>query len=249
VFAWKSAYDIREVVIPTLKELIEVNLKTALSKGRAKTVKDVLERLTTLTRAQTGWEGVLERVNDLYDSAETSSVIKPVTNLVPQSLITDQAGKDNARFIDGSRAPNSNELRDISAFSFVGGGASITYVEDQTLEWAESTSIGVALEISTAFNFESDVKVVVVGITAAISAGFGLAVESNTAWGTAGSVTSARSFTLSDPDVGDSFDVKVRALLSPVLFEPMCRCSETLCMAHRSSSPRVGAASMGFISY
>jgi hypothetical protein len=212
-------------VIPTLKELIEeqeVNLKTALSKGRTTTVKDVIERLATLTRARTGWLGALDRVKKMYDSAESSSLIKPVTNLVPESLITDQAGKDNARFIDGSLAPNSNKLRDISAFSFVGGGSSITYVEDQTLEWAESTSIGVALEISTAVNFEADVKVVVIGITAAISAGLTVSVEANTAWGTAGSVTSARSFTLSDPDLGDSFDVKARAssnCLSHVLMQ------------------------------
>jgi hypothetical protein len=220
VFAWKSAYDIREVVIPTLKELIEeqeANMKTAMANGKTKTVADVTERWTMLTRALSGWESALERVDELYETAETSSVIKPVTNLVPESFIADKSGKDSARYIDGSEAPNSNELREISAFSFVGGGSSITYVEDLTLEWAESTNIGVAVDFSTSFNFAADVKAVVVGFTAAISTGLTVSVESNTAWGTAGSVTNARSFTLSDPDVGDSFDVKVCVPQSRVL--------------------------------
>jgi hypothetical protein len=213
VFAWKSASDIREVVIPTLKELIEeqdVNLKTAMAKGRTKTIKDVSERISTLSRALLGWEGILNRVNELYETAETSSVIKPVKNLVPESLITDKSGKDNARFIDGSLARNSNGLREINAFNFVGGGSSITYVEDTTDEWAKSTSVGISLEFTRALNFDADVKFAVFGFNAHLSAGITTGDESSTTRGTSGSVTSARSFTLSDPDVGDSFDVKVR---------------------------------------
>jgi hypothetical protein len=214
VFAWKNAYDISEVVIPTLKELIEeqeVNLKTALSMGRTATVKDVMERLMTLTRTLTGWQGVLKRVADLYETAETSSEIKPVKNLVPESLITDKAGKDNARFINGSLAPNSNELRDISAISFVGGGASITYVEDETLDSKESTSTETVKDRDTSGGVITDSRIAVVAFDISLHIGSISSESSNKLTGTEKSSTSARSFTLSDPDVGDSFDVKVRS--------------------------------------
>jgi hypothetical protein len=102
------------------------------------------------------------------------------------------------------------------------------------------------MEIMTAFNFESETKVTVVGYKTVHSTGVIGTVESNTARGTAGSVTSVNSFTLSDPDVGDSFDVKVWHFPCSILPSSIYRCSETLCLKRLSFSPKVDEASTNF---
>jgi hypothetical protein len=174
-----------------------------------------MARMTTLTRALAGWEGVLKRVEDLYLTAETSSVIKPVKNLVPKALITDKSGKDNVRFISGSLAQNSNEIRDISAFSFVGGGSSITYVEDETVESSKSESNEQTKEGNDGRFFSTDTRLVFAAFDVKDTVGTGFFELINKGTGTGTSVTSTRSFTLSDPDVGDSFDVKVCSSHTP----------------------------------
>jgi hypothetical protein len=183
-----------------------------MEQGKMKAVQDASERITTLSRALTGWQTVLQRVDDLYASAETSSIIKPITNLVPQALLTDKAGNDNVRFINGSQSPNANALREINAFSFVGGGSSITYVEDESVETEDSTTYGISASLTRSLNIYSKVKISSVDFAGSATAGLSFDTDFSSASGRSSRVTSARSFTLSDPDVGDSFDVKVMYL-------------------------------------
>jgi hypothetical protein len=163
-----------------------------------------------LSEALVGWQGVLDRVDDLHHSAETSSEIKPVKNLVPESLIRDEeSGNDNARYIDGSKAVSSNELRDINAFSFVGGGASITYVEDGTKTSASTTSAELAFSVSIFLKITKEITIGLLGSSFDSTKMGTLSLKAKKAWGSSDSEKSGRSFTLSDPDYGDSFDVKV----------------------------------------
>ncbi len=199
-------------MIPIVEELIsEQNALfiVASARGHTRTIADIVQRNDTLTRALDGWTAMITRVIDLYNNAETSKSIRPFTNLVPESLLVDSNGQDNVNFIDGNRAPNSNELRDISAISFVGGGSVVTYNEGERQYQRELSGSGSSKETvkerSRSIEFFS----------AQSRYFFGLKLtsidtsESESQDGVETSVQSGRFFRLSDPNDGDSFDVKV----------------------------------------
>ncbi len=199
-------------MIPTIKELIaEQNALfiVASARGRTRVIADITQRNDTLSRALNGWTAMITRVIDLHNNAETSTSIRPFTNLVPESLLLDSKGKDSVTFVDGSRAPNANELRDIAAISFIGGGSAVTYYEGDLIDKMELSGSGVSVDFTIGAQTDADVSVGPVGFY--IEARTDLIVESESSRedGSETSVRSGRFFRFSDPDEGDSFDVKV----------------------------------------
>ena len=212
VFAWKSAYDIREVVIPTLSELLEEQYRLYaqyVAARKTKFLADVSKRIERLSGAIAGWNSVLDRVQDLYDTAETSKTILPIKNLVSEQLLVGDDGKDQVSYINGSRAANANVIRDISGISFVGGGATMAYTEQETIESTKTKGTGASSEMNVGDLFTVELTIAVVTINEAYSEGTITSKESSLQTGTATTTDSARGFALGDPDVGDSFDIKV----------------------------------------
>jgi hypothetical protein len=112
-------------------------------------------------------------------------------------------------YINGSRAANANAIRDISGISFVGGGATMAYTEQETVESTLTEGTGTSSEMNVGDLFTVELVISVVTINEAVSNGKITAEESSLQTGTTTATDSARGFALGDPDVGDSFDIKV----------------------------------------
>jgi hypothetical protein len=213
--AWKNIYDIENEVITTMKELIDEQktlekLENAKPKPNAKELSDIKVRIARLTEGLDGWQQQINRVDALYrDAGKNSSInIMPVKNLVSNQLLQ-KDGKDSVTWLNGSMAENANEIRDISAISFVGGGSSIQYTEESSSETSKSNggSFSLLRSVSAIVAGDPVVTPVKVEFRSEISLGGRVVLSGQDT--TLSSTTFSRAFTLSDPDEGDSFDVKV----------------------------------------
>ena len=84
---------------------------TAVADSQAKIVK--------LTEAKKGWQGLLDNNWKLYQDARAGKLAKnAVTKLVANALLQDESGSDNVKLINGTKAPNAEKLREISAIRF-----------------------------------------------------------------------------------------------------------------------------------
>ncbi len=171
-------------------------------------LQDIRTRITRLKEGIDGWQKQIDRVDDLYKNAGKDSSIKPVTNLVSNQLLQ-KDGKDSVTRANGSKADNANEIRDISAISFVGGGSSITYSEElanEITKWNGSTVAGSRM-VGVKTDHGKSLTAFLLSFSFQALAGSGsLDADSK---GSSQSVSREQSLTLSDPDDGDSFDVKV----------------------------------------
>ncbi len=76
-------------------------------------------KVAQLTEAKKGWQGLLNRNWKLYQDARAGKLVKnAVTNLVAESLLQDDNGVDNVKYINGTKAPNADKLREISAIRY-----------------------------------------------------------------------------------------------------------------------------------
>ena len=200
------------MVIPGLQILIDnentkmadpviYNNKTALA--------EVKSNLDLLTQSQSGWQDIFDTNNKLYTDA-LNGKMRSISGLVPQSLLMND-GFVLVRNLDGSlgNSTDVNIIEKFSAFSFSGGGSSITYNEiftsaTDTITTTDSgSSIGGGLMVTT----EGTAAVVAFAGMVAFSGSSVTSVSNSQTTTIQTDVT--RSFTLSDPDVGDSFDVQV----------------------------------------
>ncbi len=79
---------------------------TAVAESRAKVLQ--------LQEALKGWQGIIDRNDKLHLDAGAGK-LKAVTQLVADTLLQDDKGQDNVKFINGSKAPDANALRTVSA--------------------------------------------------------------------------------------------------------------------------------------
>jgi hypothetical protein len=198
------------VVLPFLSNILAVEQAIIDTSSNATAVADSRNKKTQLTSSISGWQSVLDRNSQLMANASTGKLKQyEVTQLVADALLQDENGVDNVKYINGTKAPDANKLRSISAISFGGAGALITYT-DKSINSSSDTSTS-----STTLQSEAGL----VYADKLMFGGFGLYVTSSLLHqglydDTDGSTESTdksrtRSFSLGDADQGDYFDVQV----------------------------------------
>ncbi len=175
---------------------------------RPKVLSDIRARIIRLKEGIAGWQKQVDRVDDLYKNAGKDSNIKAVTNLVSNQLLQTN-GADSVTRLDGSKAENANEIRDISAISFVGGGSSIQYTEEFSSETSTTRGTSNMQELVAGALIAGDPTFAVVKIEFGVTIGIGYRRVQSSSETDSKSATFSRVFTFSDPDHRDQFDVKV----------------------------------------
>ncbi len=143
----------------------------------------------------------------------TTSVCR-VANQFPclsYSFIVDPRGCEAAAAtFCQSRCEKEGKLAEsYSAISFSGGGQELSYTLNDAVEFSSTTGASTSFDIGFGINFALHI------MTASPTFDIGLSNEnhfveaSETSKGTTESKSISRSFALSDPDVGDQFDVEV----------------------------------------
>jgi hypothetical protein len=118
VFAWRSVEDVQTIIIPFLEGVMTIEQAIVDDASNTnQTAKDEsTKKITQLTDAKKGWQGMLDRNWKLYQEARAGKLAKnAVTHLVADALLQDDKGVDNVKFINGSKAPNVDALRAVSA--------------------------------------------------------------------------------------------------------------------------------------
>jgi hypothetical protein len=142
------------------------------------------------------------------DITKSSSIVAP-------SLL------DGLKNLGGSSASRSNveAVKAYSAISFSGGSSELVFADSGASETTNKDTITVAFELKT--GFKVDFMIAVFGVGARGKSGPGLIAQYDHEEGTETKESHAytRTFTLSDPDDGDAFDVQVWLLvvLCPLL--------------------------------
>jgi hypothetical protein len=122
VFAWRSVEDVQTIIIPFLDGVMAIEQAIVDDASNTnQTAKDEsAKKITQLTDAKSGWQGMLDRNWKLYQEARAGKLAKnAVTHLVADALLQDDKGVDNVKFINGSKAPNADALRAVSAIRFI----------------------------------------------------------------------------------------------------------------------------------
>ncbi len=197
-------------MLPFLSNILAVEQAIIDTSRNATAVADSRNKKTQLTSSINGWQSVLDRNSQLLANATTGKLKQyEVTHLVADALLQDQNGVDNVKYINGTKAPDANKLRSISAISFGGAGALITYTDSSTNSTTDTSTSSTTLQDEAGVVFEKKI----------MFGGFGVYVTSSLLHqglfdNTDGSTTSTdksrtRSFSLGDADQGDYFDVQV----------------------------------------
>ena len=122
MFAWRSVEDVQTIIIPFLDGVmaIEQAIVDDVSNTNQTAKDESAKKITQLTDAKSGWQGMLDRNWKLYQEARAGKLAKnAVTHLVADALLQDDKGVDNVKFINGSKAPNADALRAVSAIRFI----------------------------------------------------------------------------------------------------------------------------------
>ena len=169
---------------------------------------DSKSKIPQIESAIKGWQSLVDRNAQLMSQAKAGTLNR-LTHLVADALLKDSSGNDNVKFINGSAAPNANYLRNISAISFGGAGALISYSESSETSSERATSSSFTSTSERGFVGEGQVIVTAVGGHSTgsdlklreSSATFGLSIGSSKA--------TSKGFVLGDEDQGDYFDVQI----------------------------------------
>jgi hypothetical protein len=121
VFAWRSVEDVQTIIIPFLDGVMAIEKAIVNNASNTnQTAKDEsAKKIAQLTEAKNGWQGMLDRNWNLYQEARAGKLKTGVTHLVADALLQDDKGVDNVKFINGSKAPNADALRAVSAIRFI----------------------------------------------------------------------------------------------------------------------------------
>ncbi len=114
VFSWRSYDDILYVVLPFITSVQAVEQKIVDTSTNATAVAESKAKVLQLEEARKGWQSILDRDDKLYVDARAGK-LKAVTQLVANALLQNDQGQDNVKFINGTKAPDANALRTVSA--------------------------------------------------------------------------------------------------------------------------------------
>ncbi len=118
VLSWRSLDDIVNLVIPVFNSLKDVEQDIVDTSKNATAVAESKAKVVQLEESLKGWQSVVDRNDKLYADARAGK-LKRVTQLVADALLQDKMGNDNVTFINGTKAPNADALRSISAIRYI----------------------------------------------------------------------------------------------------------------------------------
>ncbi len=118
VFSWRSLDDILFVIIPFIDSTMAVEQDIIDTSSNTTAVADSRTKLAQLLESKNGWQKIVDRNDELFVQAKAGKLVS-VTHLVANALLQDSNGVDNVKFINGSKSPNADKLREISAIKFV----------------------------------------------------------------------------------------------------------------------------------
>ncbi len=113
--------DVDTIIIPFLDGVMAIEQATVDDPSNTNETAKAESRtkLAQLLEAKKGWKGLLDRNIQLYDDARAGKMSKnAVTHLVADALLQDENGVDNVKYINGTKAPNADALRAISAIRY-----------------------------------------------------------------------------------------------------------------------------------
>ncbi len=113
--------DVQTIIIPFLDGIMAIEQAVVDDASNTnQTAKDEsTTKIAQLEEAKIGWQGLLDRNSKLYADARAGKMAKnAVTHLVADALLQDGNGVDNVKYINGTKAPNADALRAISAIRY-----------------------------------------------------------------------------------------------------------------------------------
>jgi hypothetical protein len=125
-----------------------------------------------------------------------------------------------------SRCEKEDKISQLySTISFSGGGSGLTYTMNDAVDVSSSSSSSSSFDIGFGINFGLHIVLATPSFDIGLSNENHFVESSETSTGTSESKSVSRSFTLSDPDVEDEFDVEVRTGCIYLVFVRACICS------------------------
>ncbi len=106
--------DVQTVVIPFLDSTIDIEQEIIDNSENATAVADSKTKVAQLIGAKKGWQGLLDTNWNKLQLARNGK-LQHVTQLVADALLQDDKGVDNVKYINGTKAPNADALREFSA--------------------------------------------------------------------------------------------------------------------------------------
>ncbi len=121
IFSWRSVEDVQTIILPFLEGVMEIEqaIVDDLSNPNQTARAESSTKVAQLTEAKKGWQGLLDRNWKLYQDARAGKLKTGVTRLVANALLQDDNGVDNVKYINGTKAPNADKLREISAIRYI----------------------------------------------------------------------------------------------------------------------------------
>jgi hypothetical protein len=218
VFAWESLFQINNVLVPAIQALLDEQNELPASKDRN-------SRIDLLSDALKGWTKVNSTIVSRYEDAgkeghgglmkASVSAANSVglASLVAESLLV-STGPDFARQSivknnDGTTVNDLTQLRSTSAFTYVGGGSSLTLTEDSERDYEEHKGKSNTMSYANGFSISANIEGAFILFETA--ADFTWGHEHTTASDDVVAATTATTnlFTFYDGDFGDAFDVQV----------------------------------------
>jgi hypothetical protein len=184
-----------------------------------------------------GWQGTIDRVaslhqrsdeGDLSSTTATSLTSTHMKNgdaeLTKSSPIVAPSLLDGLKNLDESSASSSNveAVKAYSAISFSGGSSELVFADSGRSETTNKDTITVAFDLKAGFKVDFMITIFGLGVRGKVGGGVIAQYDHEEGTETKESHSYTRSFTLSDPDDGDAFDIQVWQLLSCAL------CSECM---------------------
>ena len=152
---------------------------------------------------------------DLSSATATSLTSTHVKNgnadLTKSNSIVAPSLLDGLKNLGGSSASSSNveAVKEYSAISFSGGSSELVFADSGETETANKDTITVAFELKAGFKVDFMITIFGFGVRGKVGGGVIAKYDHEEGTETKESHAYTRTFTLSDPDDGDAFDVQV----------------------------------------
>jgi len=199
VVVYKTIYDIEQVLIPSLQRSLQAEREA-----------DEPSEITiyNLNAAIEGWQDVIDYNDEIHANAELAASV----SIDPDAEEPADLDLDN---VPGSSNPDAKRI------SWSGGGQAYSFSTSTSSSQSHSFSRNVAIDSSLEAGFE--IGMGLLGFTASVGGALTATFHFHTGSSESSSVstTTETGFTLSDPELGDSFVTEV--LTDPIFGTPLFR--------------------------
>jgi len=235
MFSWITHRDITERELPKIKYLLELeNNKSVVDK----------KKTAQLTTGIQGWEQILKQTSSIYSRAKSGTLDKVTTfkkkqwnrytGLAPQQLLSSAVLLDNA-------TADKTLLDSIYTLQFFGGGSEYSYQIATTNHLANHRESADEFHQNVGLSSDFEIKSPI-WATVHVGGSTGGGKETRNTPGTEDDTTETVSFSLSDPDDGDSFlvDVLIDPTYNTYVFNTVAGSSK--CPVEPNTIPREAPA-------